>query len=179
MGGALYWTAKKLLDLYYILRGTETPADALDDAGLPVEPDLAVQEERLRAAKIDGEDFEFFYAHYYHRIYRFCFNRIRRRDVAEDLVAETFLKAYANLDRYRWTGVRFGSWLYRIARNELIRWVEREKKRQEDPLPTNVLGEDLLMDTSLDPELRLQAAQERRLLDRYLSQLDPEDQIWL
>ncbi len=175
----MHWTAKKLLDLYYIVRGTRTPEDALDRAGLPVEPDLEMQEEKLRAAKIDAGEFEFFYAYYYHQLLGFFYNRTRGQDVAEDLVSETFLRAQENLDRYRWTGIRFGSWLYRIATNVLIAWIESEKRRGEVPLPDNVLDGGILIDRTSDAETRVLKAEERALMERYLSRLEPEEQILL
>jgi RNA polymerase sigma-70 factor, ECF subfamily len=52
---------------------------------------------------------------------------------AEDVLQETFLKAYVNLNDFDQTRP-FGPWIYRIARNEAITLLR--KKRIEPPLVT-------------------------------------------
>lgn len=181
----MYWSAKKLLRWYYTLRRDDPPpdgslVDGSDDVDtLPKEPELAIQEVHIRSAKIDPETFDFFYAHYYHRILRFCYRRTRSRDAAEDLTAETFLKALDNIGGYQWSGVSFGAWLYRIAANEIKRLYRDNTRRPESPLPTNILGEDLLVGDEPDPDHRLELTQERELLARYMAQLDLDDQNYL
>ena len=172
-------SAKKLLDLYYNRRGEETPRNVLGDDGYPIDPELEIQEERLRATKIDHDQFEFFVAYYYHRLYRYLFNRTRRRVVAEDLTAQTVFKAQRSIRRYRWTGVTMKSWFFRIATNELLGWIKKEQKENRTPLPENILGEDMLLDPNPDPEAKLLAAEERVRLDRYISRLSPEEQVYL
>lgn len=179
------WSAKKLLNWYYTLRRVDPPPDVSlevgsDDAdALPEEPALAIQEDHIQSAKIDPETFDFFYVHYYHRIFRFCYGRTRRRDAAEDLTAETFLKALDNLGGYRWSGVSFGAWLYRIAANEIKKWYRLNAKRLETERSTNILGEDLLVGDEPDPERRVMLAQERALLAKYIARLDLDDQAYL
>ena len=48
------------------------------------------------------------------------------KEAAEDLVQETFVKVYLNLERYdpRYT---FGQWIYTIARNTFIDYVRRRR----------------------------------------------------
>lgn len=52
-----------------------------------------------------------------------------RTDVAEDLTAEVFLKAFQRIDSFRFRDVPFTSWLYRVAHNCLIDHARAEKKR--------------------------------------------------
>jgi RNA polymerase sigma-70 factor (ECF subfamily) len=42
---------------------------------------------------------------------------LRQRAETEDLTAEVFRKALANLPRFKWTGAPFAAWLFRIASN--------------------------------------------------------------
>jgi len=154
-------------------------AGSADVDALPEEPELAIQEVHIHAAKIDPETFDFFYVYFYHRILSFCYRRTRSRDAAEDLTAETFLKALDNIGGYRWSGVSFGAWLYRIAANEIKKWYRLNARRLESPLPTNVLGEDLLVGDEPDPERRMELTQERELLARYMARLDLDDQTYL
>lgn len=50
--------------------------------------------------------------------------------VAEDLAQDTFLKAFENLNQLH-NPSRFGPWLYRIARNEVLTWIRRKPKITE------------------------------------------------
>lgn len=49
-------------------------------------------------------------------VYRYAYQMVGRRDDAEDIVQEVFVRAYKNLDRYR-DEARFTTWLLRIATN--------------------------------------------------------------
>ena len=52
-----------------------------------------------------------------------------RTDVAEDLTAEVFLKAFQRIDSFRFRDVPFSSWLYRVAHNCLVDHVRAERRR--------------------------------------------------
>lgn len=53
------------------------------------------------------------------RIYNFCYQFFRDRDVAAETTQETFLRAFRHIKRYdnKW---KFSTWLYSIARNICI-----------------------------------------------------------
>jgi RNA polymerase sigma-70 factor (ECF subfamily) len=53
--------------------------------------------------------------------------RCHLRDGAEDAAAETFLRAWKGLPRYRNTGRPFGGWLYGIARHVVLDELRRRK----------------------------------------------------
>jgi RNA polymerase sigma-70 factor (ECF subfamily) len=59
----------------------------------------------------------------------------------KDVLQETFLRAWKNLDTYR-GDAKISTWLYRIAHNEALRFLEKEKKRLENN--GSNLEEDLL-----------------------------------
>ena len=52
------------------------------------------------------------------------------RDLAEDITASTFERAYRTLDRFEWRGGGFGAWLFRIAANELADHYRQGRARQ-------------------------------------------------
>ncbi|MCP4571374.1 MAG: RNA polymerase sigma factor [bacterium] len=91
--------------------------------------ELRIEKRWLLAAKIDPEKFLLFYEKYRPRIYRFVLLKTQNEDVAEDLTAEIFLLAQKGLWKFRWQGVTFGGWLYRIAVN-LVRHQHRSQVRQ-------------------------------------------------
>ncbi len=50
---------------------------------------------------------------------------------AEDILQESFIKAYKNLNSYN-PKYKFSSWIYRITHNEAISYLRKNKKRNAD-----------------------------------------------
>lgn len=48
------------------------------------------------------------------------------QETAEDILQETFIKVYKNLNAYD-TSLKFSSWIYRIAHNEVINFFRKNK----------------------------------------------------
>ncbi|KAB2922287.1 MAG: RNA polymerase sigma factor [Bacteroidetes bacterium] len=80
------------------------------------------EEALLQAIQDDSRRFGEVYDAYYGDIFRYAFRRTAQYDAARDIAAETFLKAFAGIGRFRWRGVSILHWLYRIATNELRRY---------------------------------------------------------
>lgn len=70
------------------------------------------------------------YEMYAERVYRYLVFRTQDAHVAEDLSAETFIKAFQNIRRYRIGRAPFGAWLFRIAHNVLIDHWRAATRRQ-------------------------------------------------
>ncbi|MDO8664061.1 MAG: sigma-70 family RNA polymerase sigma factor [Candidatus Liptonbacteria bacterium] len=64
--------------------------------------------------------FGLLYDHYQPKIYRFVLVKVGRREDAEDLTHQVFINAWQNISNYKDLGFPFSSWLYRIARNQVI-----------------------------------------------------------
>ncbi len=77
------------------------------------EKDLVAQ------AKHCPEAFGRLYDQNYSAILNYCIRRTGDVELAQDITAETFVKALKNIGRYEWRGGSFSAWLYRIAGNEL------------------------------------------------------------
>lgn len=80
-----------------------------------------MEQERLliEAAQKDPRRFADLYEKNFERVYAFIVRRVRDRHEAEDLTAEAFQHALANLSRFEWRGVPFAVWLFRIAANAI------------------------------------------------------------
>lgn len=78
-----------------------------------------MDEERLliEAAQKDPRRFGELYERHVERVYAFIARRVRDRHEAEDITAEVFHHALANLSSFEWRGVPFAVWLFRIAAN--------------------------------------------------------------
>lgn len=69
------------------------------------------------------------YNQYADDIYRFLFVHVRDQELAEDLTADTFLKAWKQIEKFDWKHSR--GWLYAIARNNLT---DHWRKKRPEPL---------------------------------------------
>jgi len=76
-------------------------------------------DERLlvEAAQKDPACFVDLYELNFERVYAYVVKRVRDRAEAEDVTAEVFHQALANLKRFEWRGIPFAAWLFRIAAN--------------------------------------------------------------
>ncbi len=63
-------------------------------------------------------------------VYRFAFRLTGSAADAEDLVQETFLRAYRSWDRYE-PGTQAKSWLFTICRNAFLRQRQHDSRRDE------------------------------------------------
>lgn len=91
-------------------------------------------EKRLvgRAQSGDTAAFEALYRHYVTKIHAFAYRRTHSREIAEDVTAATFERAYRQLERFEWRGGGFGAWLFRIASNELSDHYRRQQRSRSD-----------------------------------------------
>lgn len=89
----------------------------------------ADEPELVRRAQRDPGAFGPLYDRYVRRIYAFACRRTGDPALAQDVTSATFEKALRSLPRFRWQGVSFGAWLYRIARNEIVQAYRRDRLR--------------------------------------------------
>jgi len=75
----------------------------------------------------DGVDFHTEALPHLDAVYRFALRLSGSSDGAEDLVQETFLRAYRSWHQYR-PGTRCKSWLFTICRNVFLRQAERGRR---------------------------------------------------
>lgn len=67
---------------------------------------------------------------YERQIFVYCLRILNfHQENAQDVCAQSFVKAYLNLDSYN-PKLKFSSWLYRIAHNEAINWIKKESKQK-------------------------------------------------
>ena len=79
-------------------------------------------EDSIVLSAIQGESsaFGLLYDYYQPKIYRFVILKVGHREEAEDITHQVFLSAWQNINKYKVKGFPFSSWLYRIARNQVI-----------------------------------------------------------
>jgi len=91
--------------------------------------DFAGERELIEAAQRDRSRFAELYENNFERVYAYVARRVRDRDEAQDLTADVFHSALANLARFEWRGAPFSAWLYRIAANAIIDRSKSSRRR--------------------------------------------------
>jgi RNA polymerase sigma-70 factor (ECF subfamily) len=73
-----------------------------------------------KAVRGDSSAFGELYDHYQPMIYRFVAVKVSRREEAEDITHQVFMSAWQKIRSYENRGYPFSSWLYQIARNQVV-----------------------------------------------------------
>ena len=117
----------------------------------------------------------------YWQIRRMVYNH----DDANDILQNTFLKAWSNIDNFRGTA-KLSTWLYKIAINESITFINKERARNEasiddDSFLLNNIESDQYFDCD-EAQIKLQRAinslpEKQRLVFnmRYYDEMKYED----
>ncbi len=117
----------------------------------------------IEAAQRDPSRFAELYEQNFDRVYAFVMRRVRDRSAAEDVTADVFHRALANLGNYQWQGTPFSAWLLRIAANAIA---DRWRRLAKEPVPTA----DEFLDSAVESD-----TERRTMLAQLLAEL-PEDQ---
>ena len=87
----------------------------------------------IEAAQSDPARFADLYENNFERVYAYVVRRVGNRAETEDLTAEVFHHALANLKRFEWRGIPFAAWLFRIAANLISdRWQRTGREQLAD-----------------------------------------------
>jgi RNA polymerase sigma-70 factor, ECF subfamily len=117
-------------------------------------------------------DFSLIFSRYKVSIYNYVIKMVSDRMTAEDIVQNTFLKLYENLNRiHHKESINF--WLFRTARNEIYGWYRKKKSFQKVFDPSDL--EDLQVDSGYDLPEQIEVEEISRLLKSELALL-PENQ---
>ena len=122
------------------------------------------EEESLvrRAQQYDQEAFAQLYEEHFDKIYRYVTIRIGDRMDAEDVSQQVFIKVLQSISSFKWRGIPFSAWLFRIAHNQVIDYL-RKKKRATVPLDESLASSEdnpqLIAEQRLDIEQLVLAVQ--------------------
>ncbi|MBI2849650.1 MAG: sigma-70 family RNA polymerase sigma factor [Chloroflexi bacterium] len=82
-----------------------------------------------KAKQRDQKAFAQLYEGYFDKIYRYIVIKIGNQAEAEDMTQQVFLNALQSISSYKWQGVPFSAWLYRIAHNQVVDYLRKKSKR--------------------------------------------------
>ena len=110
---------------------------------------LLSENDIVEAAKKDPKQFEALYKKYYEQIFRYIHQRMDDKEMAFDITSQVFLKAMINLPKYKYKGVPFSSWLYRIAMSEVYQSFKDKKSTRTVNVDTSNV-EDIIDEVEQD-----------------------------
>jgi RNA polymerase sigma-70 factor (ECF subfamily) len=122
----------------------------------------------LRAIQRDQDAFGELYDRHVVRVYRHIYYMVGNAAEAEDLTAQTFLKAWEAIERYQVRGAPFVSWLLRIAHNLGVSHLRA--KRETSQVHEGIVDEKMRR----DPESAYQQTAEEELVREAILKLREE-----
>lgn len=72
------------------------------------------------------------------KIFHLCYGYTGDADIANDLLQETFMKVWQNLDKFRNKSL-ISTWIYRIAVNTCLSYLRSEKRHSKDELTDTII----------------------------------------
>jgi RNA polymerase sigma-70 factor (ECF subfamily) len=130
-----------------------------------------------RARSGDDSAFGDLVNHYERRIFRLAKNITQNDEDAEDVLQESFMKAYGHLDTFHGNS-KFYTWLVRIAVNEALMKLRKRKTDKTVSLDEQLdTGEDTLVREIAvwddNPEQLYSQDEIREILDKAVASLEP------
>jgi RNA polymerase sigma-70 factor (ECF subfamily) len=158
--------------------GREVAVDELGKSETVTANDVKALVKKAAAGNIEA--FGELYSVYLDRIYRYVYYQVHNSTIAEDLTEEIFMKAWKGLRRYRWTGLPFSSWLYRIAHNHVVDYFRTNKQCQsleediaaDGDQPEEVIEKKQILQSLLQAISALPAQQRHIITLKFIGGLD-------
>lgn len=148
------------------MSSSSTIAPPFDEAGLVA-----------KAKAGDSSAFSELVEHYERRVFRMAKQITQNEEDAEDVLQETFLKAYSHLEDFQGNS-KFYTWLVRIAVNEALMKLRKRRSDKTVPLDDPIdTGEDVVVREIAvwedDPEQRYSREELGGILDDAIQSLKP------
>jgi RNA polymerase sigma-70 factor (ECF subfamily) len=151
----------------------------IDTSRMAVSSQATIDESTLVAQAREGDTVAFgeLVRRYESKIFRLAQHITQNREDAEDVLQETFLKAYEHLDQFQGNS-KFYTWIVRIAVNQALMKLRRRKADRSVSLDETIdTGEDNIVREIAawgeDPEERFSREELGELLDSAIKGLEP------
>lgn len=93
-----------------------------------------------RAQQGDKGAFAQLYESHFDKIYRYVVLKIGNKTEAEDMTQQVFLNALQSIRSFKWKGIPFSAWLFRIAHNLVVDYLRKKKKVVTAPFDDSLAG---------------------------------------
>ena len=122
----------------------------------------------------DEQAYQAILERYQRGIYNLIYQMVKNREETEDLVQETFIKAFRALESYN-DQYAFTTWLYKIAYNNCIDSI-RKRKLKTSPLDKPIRTKEgevqqQIRDDSTSPEHHYLYTEKKKILDECIQKL--------
>lgn len=131
-----------------------------------------------RAVDGDQKAFAELMERYRDAIFFMLLKMVNNRDDADDLTIEAFGKAFNRIKQYQ-PSYAFSTWLFKIASNNCIDFLRKEKKKKMVSLDNSISGEDgdemtfEVRDNEPDPEETFMKGQKAETMREVVEKLKP------
>jgi RNA polymerase sigma-70 factor (ECF subfamily) len=130
-----------------------------------------------QAREGDMQAFSALVRRYEGKIFRLAMHVTQNREDAEDVLQETFMKAYEHLDQFKGDS-KFYTWIVRIAVNQALMKLRRRRTDKSVSMDETIdTGEDTVVreiaDWGEDPEQRFSREELGEILDGAIESLEP------
>lgn len=125
----------------------------------------------------EGDAYRILVERHSRSVFRLAFRMTGNEQDAEDVVQETFLRAYKQLSRYE-SRASFGTWLYRIAANYSLDLLRSRKHRAVVRRETDEETGDVMMNVATGdpgPDRLLFSGQVQRKIEQALNDLSQQE----
>ncbi|MES2278428.1 MAG: RNA polymerase sigma factor [Bacteroidota bacterium] len=131
------------------ITGVLQPMEPYNEAGL------------IEQCRTDPKAFGLIFDRWYKPVFGYLLRRTGDYDLAKDMAAETFLKAFLKIGGFQWRGISISAWLYRIAGNELNQYYRNSKYKPQSL-------QQLLENPHMEKLLHADAGNEREIMEQEL-----------
>jgi len=131
---------------------------------------MSIDDKVLIEAFQVGDEFAFvsLYNHYKGPVYTYCTKMLGDKQVAQDVLQDTFLRIYENRHRLMKTD-SFKAWLFTIARNQCLNQIRRSKRLSS-------FSSDNIENIPVrgTPAGEIEKSEQIRLVNKFIGQLKPD-----
>ncbi|TXB66191.1 sigma-70 family RNA polymerase sigma factor [Vicingus serpentipes] len=92
--------------------------------------DILRDDEVVLKSQKDPREFAPLYDKYFLQIFNYVYKRVYDTNEADEITSLIFAKALKRIKQYKSKGFPFGSWLFQIARNEVVDYFRKNQKNQ-------------------------------------------------
>jgi len=81
----------------------------------------------IKKAQQNPNAFATLYDYYYLQIFKYVMKRVKDKNTAAEITSDIFAKAMHKINKFKFQGFPFSSWLYQIARNEVTDFYRKQQ----------------------------------------------------
>ena len=122
-----------------------------------IKDNILNEQQQVKKALKDKEAFAPLYEKYFGDIFKYIFRRVNDEVITADITSQVFLKSLLHLHKWKYEGLPFSAWLYRIALNECREYFRITKRVQY-----------VVLDAGAREELSIDMAEAETLEEKFL-----------